>query len=106
VLEKNLDTDVCFLNLLTMLVSTVWCQLGKIAGPSGTVQKDLQSAKATIDVLLSLKDKTKGNLTKKEESMMSAAIADLQLNYSEEVSKSCVSANVKIQETDRPDLQK
>jgi hypothetical protein len=53
---------------LTMFASSTCCQLGKIQDPvDGKIKKDLQSVQIMIDIPLMLCDKTKGNLTKKEE---------------------------------------
>jgi hypothetical protein len=49
---------------------------------------DLKAAQFTIDTLLMLRDKTKGNLSKKEEEILSSAISNLQLNFADETVKS------------------
>jgi hypothetical protein len=87
--EKEIsDVNQYFFNLITMFASSAWCQLGKIQDPvNGKIKKDLQSAQITIDTLLMLRDKTKNNLTKKEEEMLTSAISDLQINYANEVTK-------------------
>jgi hypothetical protein len=38
-------------------------------------------------MLIMLRDKTKGNLTKKEEEMLSSTISNLQINYADETAK-------------------
>ncbi len=38
-------------------------------------------------MLLMLRDKTKGNLTKKEEEILTSAVFDLQINYDDEAAK-------------------
>ncbi|BAG14024.1 DUF1844 domain-containing protein [Candidatus Endomicrobiellum trichonymphae] len=82
------DVDQYFFNLITMLASSAWCQLGKIQDPvEGKIKKDLKGAQITIDMLLMLRDKTKGNLTKKEEEMLASAISNFQINYADEVTK-------------------
>jgi hypothetical protein len=59
-----------------MFSSSVWCQLGKMPNPvSGKIEKDLKGAQATIETLLMLRDKTKGNLSDKEEEMLSSVIS-------------------------------
>ncbi|MDR0486252.1 MAG: DUF1844 domain-containing protein [Elusimicrobiota bacterium] len=86
--EKELDFNVHFFNLITLFSQTAWYQLGKVPSPvDGKISKDLKAAQFTIDTLLMLREKTKGNLSKKEESLLSASISDLQLNYADEVSK-------------------
>ncbi|BAV59088.1 hypothetical protein AGMMS49573_09090 [Endomicrobiia bacterium] len=82
------DVNQYFFNLITMLASSAWCQLGKIQDPvEGKIKKDLKGAQITIDMLLMLRDKTKGNLTKKEEEMLASAISNFQINYADEVTK-------------------
>ncbi|MDR1942872.1 MAG: DUF1844 domain-containing protein [Endomicrobium sp.] len=47
----------------------------------------MNGAQVTIDMLIMLRDKTKGNLTKKEEEMLSSTIPNLQINYADEAAK-------------------
>jgi histidinol phosphatase-like enzyme len=62
--------------------------MGKIPNPvDNKITKDLKSAQVTIDMLLMLRDKTKGNLTKTEEKMLEDTISNLQMNYADEVAK-------------------
>ena len=82
--EPNYESE--FMQLVLGLQSSGWMLLGKIANPmTGTLEKNLDHAKATIDVLLMLKTKTKGNLTAAESSMLDSAITQLQVNYTFEV---------------------
>ena len=54
-------------SLISMFASACWQQMGKIPSQmDGKIHRDLKSAQVTIDMLLMLKDKTKGNLTKTE----------------------------------------
>ena len=86
--EENLDINPYFFNIVTMFASSAWCQLGKTQNPvSGKIEKDLQGAKISIDMLIMLRDKMKGNLTKKEEEILASTISDLQLNYADEAAK-------------------
>jgi hypothetical protein len=58
---------------------------------NGKVERDLKGVQVTIDMLIMLRDKTKGNLTNKEDNMLSSAISNLQMNYADEVAKSSTS---------------
>jgi hypothetical protein len=83
--EEMVGVDAGFLNLTSMLASSVWCQLGKIQNPAdGKINKNLQNARLTIEMLLMLRNKTKGNLTKKEETILNSTISNLQINYADE----------------------
>ena len=79
------ELNVHFFSLISMFASACWQQLGKIPDQTaGAVNKDLKGAKSTIDMLLMLRDKTKGNLTGTEEKLLNDTIASLQENYAEE----------------------
>jgi len=81
-----------FLALVTSLASTCWMQLGKVPNPvSNKIEKDLENAKFTIELLRTLKEKTKGNLTEEEERLLLSVITDLELNYADEVKKETIS---------------
>jgi len=83
--KKN---EAIFMQLVMGLQSSAWVMLGKIANPvTGKVEKNLEAAKATIDTLMMLKEKTKGNLTKVEEDYLNNTVNQLQLNYVEEKEK-------------------
>ncbi|MCF7862103.1 DUF1844 domain-containing protein [Candidatus Woesearchaeota archaeon] len=74
-----------FLQLVLGLQSSGWMMLGKIANPmTGKSEKNLDAAKNTIDTLIMLREKTKGNLDDSEKQMIEAAISQLQVNYVEE----------------------
>tara|TARA_B100001094_G_scaffold166115_1_gene160787 strand:+ start:686 stop:934 length:249 start_codon:yes stop_codon:yes gene_type:complete len=47
------------------------------------VPKNLQLAKQNIDIIKMLKDKTKGNLDKQEEDLLSQVLQDLSQRYSD-----------------------
>lgn len=87
--QEILEIDPYLFNLVTMFSSLAWCQLGKMQNPvSGKIEKDLKGAQVTIEMLLMLRDKTKGNLTDKEAEMLSSSISNLQINYADEAAKS------------------
>jgi len=80
------ENDGRFMQLVLGLQSSAWMLLGKVANPmTGKIEKNLDAAKATIDTLEVLKEKTKGNLSKNEEDILTQSLSQLQLNYVEEV---------------------
>lgn len=84
--DKNVNPH--FISLVMMLASAAWQQLGKVPNPvDGKIEKEVEHAQITIDLLVMLRDKTKGNLTPDEEKLISNTISDLQLNYADEVTK-------------------
>lgn len=87
-MEEKEKFDSMFMQLIIGLQSSAMMLLGKVANPiTGKVEKNLEAAKATIDTLLMLKEKTKGNLTKVEEDYLGNTINQLQINYVEEKDK-------------------
>jgi len=77
-----------FVSLVFSLQQAAMSQLGKIANPAtGKIEKNLAQAKATIDMLEMLKEKTKGNLTDTEQKTILNALDNLYLNYADEVKK-------------------
>jgi len=80
--------EMRFLSLVMSLHGSAWIALGKVANPmTGKVEKDLGAAQAHINLLETLKVKTKGNLSHEEEKMLSNYLSMLQLNYVEERSR-------------------
>ena len=78
--------DASFSSLVLTLSSSAWVSLGKIADPiSGETKQDTKAAKFSIDILLMLRDKTRGNLSDDEHKLLEAVVHDLQANYAEAV---------------------
>lgn len=77
-----------FISLIYSFQMQTMMQLGKLANPvTGTIEKELDGAQVTIDMLDMLKEKTKGNSTTEETRFLEQVIADLKLNYVEERDK-------------------
>ena len=85
--EKKLY-EMQFVQLIFSLKTSAIMQLGKIANPlTGKIERNLNEAKYTIDMLNMLKEKTKNNLAPDEEKIINDAIFELQMNYIDEVKK-------------------
>ena len=81
-------SQIRFIQYVSILANSGMMQLGKIMNPvTGKIEKSIEAAQATIALLEMLKDKTKGNLTSDEEGVLSEALANLQLNFADEVSR-------------------
>lgn len=70
-------------SVLTMsLASSAAMALGLAPNPqNGETSKDKNMARFNIDLLVMLKDKTKGNLTSDEQRFLDSVINDLQLKF-------------------------
>lgn len=77
-----------FIGLITSFYYACWQQMGKVANPvTGKIERNLEQAKYSIDMLVMLREKTKGNLTADEDKALADAIANLQMNYVDEMNK-------------------
>jgi len=69
-----------FLSLIYSFQMQTMMQLGKLVNPvTGTIEKELDGAQVTIDMLDMLKEKTKGNSSEEEIRFLDQVIADLHL---------------------------
>ena len=77
-------TEIDFLNYISSLGYQAMVFLGEIPNPvTNQSEKNLTQAKFVIDTLILLQEKTKGNLTKKEEDMLNMTAYELQMKYVE-----------------------
>lgn len=73
---------VDFSSFILSLYSSGLVQLGKVEDPStGRKNKNLEMAQHTIDMIAMLMEKTQGNLTEDEASLLKALLAELRLAY-------------------------
>jgi hypothetical protein len=80
--------NMYFMTLVLSLSQTAMQQMGKIVNSlTGEIERNLEQAKVTIDIVEMLKEKTKGNLVKEEEKLIGDTLATLQLNYVDEMKK-------------------
>ena len=75
---------VDFHTFVLSLGSSALLHLGELEHPDvGAPQKDLAMAKHTIDILVMLEEKTRGNLTPAEEKLIGSLLYDLRLRFVE-----------------------
>ena len=73
---------VDFHTFVLSLGSSALLHLGELEHPeAGGPRKDLPLAKHTIDILVMLEEKTRGNLTPPEEKLIPSLLYDLRLRY-------------------------
>jgi len=74
-----------FVSVIYFFATIALQHLGVVKNPlTDKVEKNLNLAKYTIDTLDLINEKTKGNLTKEEESLISSTLSDLKLTYVKE----------------------
>lgn len=77
--------EITFPTFIFSLNSSTLVHLGIIDDPAtGKKLKNLPLAKQTIDILGMLEEKTRGNLSKEEESMLKNILYDLRMIYVKE----------------------
>ena len=82
--EKKELPPVDFIGFILSLASSVQVHLGLVANPTTQkIEKNLDLAKQTIDLLGLLEEKTKGNLTNEEGLLLSHLLTDLRLQFVE-----------------------
>ena len=84
-MEKN---DQIFLQLVYMFHTSAMQGLGKVADPTGKINRNLEYVNQTIDLMEMLLVKTKGNISEEIEKMLTQMISELKINYVDEKSKS------------------
>jgi hypothetical protein len=82
--EDSRHPEPTFAALATSLAMQALVALGEVENPlTKARQKDLEAARDTIDLLLMLQEKTKGNLDREESALLAELIADLQVRFVE-----------------------
>jgi hypothetical protein len=70
-----------FEKFIASLYMSALMQLGMAAPQGGQPQVDLMGARQTIDIIALLQEKTKNNLTAKEETMLHNVLYELRMAY-------------------------
>ncbi len=94
--EKN--ASLLFSLVMTFQAAAMQ-QMGKLKNPiSDKIERDLQQAQLSIDILDMLEEKTRGNLSDDESRFLKGILQELKLNYVDESTKE--------QKVDQKDEQK
>ncbi|MBN2780791.1 MAG: DUF1844 domain-containing protein [Candidatus Marinimicrobia bacterium] len=101
-MADKISSEQLFMGLVYSLVQSAFISLGKLPDPmSGKIERELEQASQTIDLLAALHEKTTGNLSGEEEKFLSGTISDLRLNYVDEVNKAQNEKNEKKPKEDK-----
>ena len=101
-MDKN---DQLFMQLLYMFHTSAMQGLGKIADPTGQLNRNLEYVSQTIDLMAMLKEKTKGNISEEMEKVLDGMLSELRLNYVDEKSKTSEKEEEK-KEEEKPKAKK
>ena len=81
--QSSKELEITFERFLASLYMTGMLQLGLMREQGAPPQLDLIGARQTIDSLSLLSEKTKGNLTSKEQNFLQNALYELRMAYVE-----------------------
>jgi len=85
VAQSSETQDALFVNLVMIFKTAAFQQLGKTLNPmSGKVEKNLEQARFSIDMIEMLKEKTRGNLSGDLDRLVDSTLLELRMNYVEE----------------------
>jgi hypothetical protein len=86
--EQISKHDHVLLSLSMNLQTMALVQLGKVSNPAtGEVERDLEAARGTIDILEMLKAKCRTGTPEAVLKLLDQAVMDLQMNYLDELKK-------------------
>ena len=86
--ENKDNFDPLFVNLILTLQSSAMQHMGKLKNPvTDKVERNLEQAELSIDMLDMLKKKSEGNLTDEENSILSRTLNELKMNFMDEKAK-------------------
>jgi len=86
--DKPPRGELLFYQVVSMFQLAAMQQMGKIPNPlSNRIERDLDQAKMTVDILSMLKEKTAGNLTRQEQECLGKALFECQMNYLDELKR-------------------
>ena len=86
--ETELKIDQNLFQLVLSLQMAAMQNMGKIMSPvTGKIERHLDQARISIDMLGMISEKTKGNLNDEETNFLSNILHELRLNYTDEANK-------------------
>lgn len=102
--EQHLDKNSQLLvGLISSLTSQAYIQLGKLKNPmTDKIERDLDGASLSIDIISMLKAKTEGNLSDDEAHFVEHTLNELRMNYVGEKNKPEPEPDVKAETADKP----
>ncbi|MGD0709604.1 MAG: DUF1844 domain-containing protein [Bacteroidales bacterium] len=84
-MEKN---DQLFIQLLYIFHASAMQALGKMKNPlTGKIERNLEQAKQSIEIIEMLKEKTANNLSPESAKAMENFLTEIRLNYVDEMNK-------------------
>jgi len=87
-MESNDKNKSLFFSLVLTFQAAAIQQMGKLKNPvTDKIERDLQQAQLSIDMLDMIEEKTRGNLSDDETKFLKSVLQELKLNYVDEINK-------------------
>jgi Domain of unknown function (DUF1844) len=87
-MENDEKNQLMFIQLVSMFQAAALQQMGKLKNPAtDKIERDLEQAQLSIDLIDMLRVKTKGNLSGEEDKIVATILQELKLNYVDEMAK-------------------
>jgi len=78
--------EAYFIQLVYTFQAAAMQQMGKLVNPiTNEVERNMEQAKHSIDMLAMLETKTSGNLTEREKKILEKTLFELRMNYVDEM---------------------
>lgn len=82
------EVDIQYFQLVLSLQGAAMQQMGKVTSPlTGKVERDMDMAKNSIDMLEMVERKTRGNLSDDERKLIEHVLYELRLNFVDELKR-------------------
>ncbi|UCH85539.1 MAG: DUF1844 domain-containing protein [Candidatus Latescibacterota bacterium] len=82
------QNEILFVQLVSMFQVAALQHMGKLPNPvTNAIERDMEQARISVDMLGMIKEKTKGNLNKNEEEFLHKVVFESQMNYLDELKK-------------------
>lgn len=86
--ESGKKDEFHFVQLVLMFQSAAMQQMGKVQNPiTQKIERNLDQAKFSIDMLEMIQNKTKNNLSENEKKFLEHTLFELRMNYLDEIKK-------------------
>lgn len=87
-MSTNEKQTMLFVQLISSLHGAAMMQMGKMKNPqTGTLERNLEQAELTIDMIDMLKEKSKGNLSGEEQRFIDTVLSEVKINFVDEKNK-------------------
>jgi hypothetical protein len=86
--ETGKKDELHFIQLVLMFQTAALQQMGKVQNPiTQKIERDLDQARMSIDILEMIQNKTKNNLSENENKYLEHTLFELRMNFVDEMGK-------------------